>query len=122
MCTAFLIKIHYYSNTLQTSKAEHCDIQVHMGLYGIGYPFSVWKSSYVMCVRVRAAGDWGNGLCELHMYYWDKMTHSPHYEIKSEFSLADKSDDIVVICGTTSSNMDCVWRLGECMGLLCCGK
>ena len=75
-----------------------------------------------LCVRVRAAGDWGSGLWELHVYYWDEMTDSPHYEIKSGFSLSDESDDIGDISGTTSSNRACVWRLGECMGLLCCGK
>ena len=35
-----------------------------------------------LCVCVRAAGDWGSGLGELHVYYWEKMTHSAHYEIK----------------------------------------
>ena len=49
----------------------------------------------------------------VHMYYWDKMTQSPHYEVKSGFSLADKSDDIVDICAPPPY----VWRLGECMGL-----
>ena len=48
--------------------------------------------------------------------YWDKM------KIKSGFALADKSDDIVDIFGTTSINRACVWRFGECMGLLCYGK
>ena len=49
---------------------------------------------------------------------WRKRkTHSPQNEIKSGFSLTDKSDDIVDICGTTSSNRACVWRLGERMGL-----
>ena len=56
------------------------------------------------------------------MYYWDEMTHSPHYEIKSGSTLTDKSDEIIDICGTISSNRACAWRHGECMGLLCCGK
>ena len=39
------------------------------------------------------------------MYYWDEMTPmSPHYETRSGFALADKSDDILDMCGTTSSN------------------
>ena len=41
---------------------------------------------------------------------------------KSEFALADKSDDIFYISGTTSSNRACAWRLGECMGLFYFGK
>jgi hypothetical protein len=36
--------------------------------------------------------------------------------------MADKSDDIFDISGTTSINRACVWRHGECMGLLCYGK
>ena len=56
------------------------------------------------------------------MYYWDEMTHSPHYEIKGGFALADKSDDIVDICGTPCSNRAYAWRLGEQQGPLCCGK
>ena len=73
-------------------------------------------------VRLRAAGDWGSGLWELHVYYWDEMTHSPHYEIRSGFALADKTDDILDICGTTRSNRACAWRLGECIRLLYYGK
>ena len=75
-----------------------------------------------LCVCVRAAGDWGSGLGELNMYYWDEMTHSAHDEIKGGFSLAEKSDDIFDICSTISSNRACAWRHGECTGLLCCGK
>ena len=44
------------------------------------------------------------------------MTHSPHYEIKSGYTLADKSDAIFDIFG----NRACAWRHGECMGRLCC--
>ena len=54
--------------------------------------------------------------------YWDEMTRSPHYEISSGFALADKTDDILDICGTTSSKRTCAWRLGECMRLLCLRK
>ena len=67
-------------------------------------------------------GDGGSGLWELHVYYWDEMTHSPHYEIRSGYALADKPDDILGIFGTTISKRDCAWRLGECMILLCYGK
>ena len=45
-----------------------------------------------------------------------------HYEIKSRFSLADKSDDIVDIYSTTSSNMAYRWRLGECWDCRAVGK
>ena len=48
--------------------------------------------------------------------YWDKM------KIKSAFALADKSDNIVDIFGTTSMNRACAWRFGEWIGLLCFGK
>ena len=47
------------------------------------------------------------------MYYWDEMTDSPHYEIGSGFALADKSDDILDICGTTSSNRAGAWSRHE---------
>ena len=44
-------------------------------------------------------GDWGRGVWELHMYYWDEKTHIPHYELQNGFALADKSDDMFAICG-----------------------
>ena len=52
----------------------------------------------------------------------DERIHSGHYEIKNGFALAHKLDETVVICGITSSNRACDWILGECMGMLCCGK
>ena len=73
-------------------------------------------------VRLRAAVDRGSGLWELHVYYWDEMTYSPHYEIRSGLALGEKSEDILDICGTTRGNRTCVWRLGECMRLLCYGQ
>ena len=48
--------------------------------------------------------------------YQDEM------KIKSVFALADKSDDIVNIFGTTSINRACAWKFEEGMGLLCYGK
>ena len=45
--------------------------------------------------------------------YQDEM------KIKSGFALADKSDDIFDIFGTTSINRDCARRFRKCMGLLC---
>ena len=43
-------------------------------------------------------------------------------EIKSGLALVGKSNDIFYICRTTSTNRAGARRLGECMGLLCCGK
>ena len=60
---------------------------------------------------MRDAGDWSCGLWELHMYHWDKMIHSPHNKIKSIFALADKSNDIVDICGTTTRVCLKPWRM-----------
>ena len=47
-------------------------------------------------------------------HWWEEITDSPHYEEKSWFALVDESDNTVDIWGTTSSNMACAWRLGEC--------
>ena len=48
--------------------------------------------------------------------YQDEM------KIKSGFALAEKSDDIVNIFGTTSINRAFAWRFDEGMGLLCYWK
>ena len=62
-------------------------------------------------------GQWPRGAAHVLL---GRDDHSAHYEIKGGFTLAEKSDDIFDICGTTSSNRACAWRHGECIGLLCC--
>ena len=50
------------------------------------------------------------------------INYRDQMKIKSGFALADKSDDIVDIFGTTSINRACAGSFGECMGLLFYGK
>ena len=74
-------------------------------LFNFQFPLLVQCRPLSFHVRLRPAGDWGSGLLELHVYYWDEMTDSLHNEIGSGLALGDKSEDILDICGTTSSNM-----------------
>ena len=75
-----------------------------------------------LCVCVRAAGDWGSGLGELHVYYWDETIIVRTMRQRVDLHWRINLMTFFYICGTTSSNRACAWRHGECTGLLCCGK
>ena len=71
---------------------------------------------------MRAAGDWGSGLGELHVYYWDETITVRTMRQRVDLHWRINLMTFFYICGTTSSNRACAWRHGECTGLLCCGK
>ena len=93
----------------------------------IFFPISTFPPSSTvqcrpLCVCVRAAGDWGSGLGELHVYYWDETITVRTMRQRVDLHWRINLMTFFYICGTTSSNRACAWRHGECTGLLCCGK
>ena len=64
-------------------------------------------------------GQWPRGAAHILL---GRDDHFAHHEIKGEFTLAEQSDDIFYICGTTNSNSACAWRHEKWTGLLCWGK